>query len=308
MSVLEQNSRRKLMLGQDGNALFYLLALNAVLFVILYFIYVVYLLTDGNAFEFKTQVFDWFAVPSDPGVFITRPWTLLVYMFAQRDFWLLFANLLWLWSFGYILQDLTGNKKIIPLYLYGGFAGSIFFLLTVNLLPALKSGVVDQSYLSGAGPAIMAIAVAATTLAPRYKIFPFIGGGIPLWILTAIFVFITIFTANGIRNPGHVMAHVGGGLTGFLFMWQMTKGNDWSTWMNNLVTWLDDLFNPEKKQKKISDKKRLYYKSETKPFVKTPHITQQRIDELLDKINHKGYNSLTEEEKEFLKKASSEDF
>jgi hypothetical protein len=31
------------------------------------------------------------------------------------------------------------------------------------------------------------------------------------------------------------------------------------------------------------------------------------VDEILDKINQKGYNSLTEEEKELLKRASKEE-
>ncbi len=67
-----------------------------------------------------------------------------------------------------------------------------------------------------------------------------------------------------------------------------------------------DLFNPEKKQKKQIEKPKVFYKAEKKPFVKTPHVTQQRIDELLDKIHQKGYNFLSDEEKDFLKKASSE--
>jgi len=36
-------------------------------------------------------------------------------------------------------------------------------------------------------------------------------------------------------------------------------------------------------------------------------VTQQRIDEILDKINQKGYHFLTDEEKELLKRASEED-
>jgi DNA-binding IclR family transcriptional regulator len=78
--------------------------------------------------------------------------------------------------------------------------------------------------------------------------------------------------------------------------------------MNNFASWINDLFNPEKKLASKSEKQKLHYRAHEKPFVKTPHITQQRIDELLDKINQKGYSSLTEEEKEFLKKASAEDY
>jgi hypothetical protein len=109
------------------------------------------------------------------------------------------------------------------------------------------------------------------------------------------------------NNAGLAMAQLAAGIIGFLFSWQVKKGNDWSDWMNNLVSWVDGLFNPEKRHQQQMEKQRLYYKAQKKPFVKTPHLTQNRIDDLLDKINQKGYHSLSDEEKEFLKKASTED-
>ena len=38
------------------------------------------------------------------------------------------GNLLWIAAFGYILQDLAGNSKLIPLFIYGGLAGALFFI------------------------------------------------------------------------------------------------------------------------------------------------------------------------------------
>ncbi|MEP7319853.1 MAG: DUF6576 domain-containing protein, partial [Panacibacter sp.] len=58
-------------------------------------------------------------------------------------------------------------------------------------------------------------------------------------------------------------------------------------------------------KKPLSQQK--FYKSNRKPFEKIPRVTQQKLDELLDKINQEGYASLSAEEKEFLKKASQED-
>jgi hypothetical protein len=87
----------------------------------------------------------------------------------------------------------------------------------------------------------------------------------------------------------------------------MRKGYDWSNWMNNAYDWVNNLFNPEKPKKGKRIKTELFYKSSTKPYSKTSNITQQRIDDLLDKINQKGYNSLTDDEKELLKRASKED-
>ena len=307
MSVLEQNSRRKLMLGQEGNSLTTLLIINIVAFVILNFVKIVYLLTGDTEAAFIQEVLNWFTLPANPAILATRPWTLLTYMFTHYSIWLLISNLLWLWCFGYILQDLTGNKKLIPIYLYGGLAGGIFFMLTISAFPGLRANIANVAPMMGAGPATIALAISTAVISPKYKIFPLINGGIPLWILSAIFVVIH-FTTSGISHPGFAAADVAGGLMGFVFVWQMQKGNDWSDWMINLVNWVNDLFNPEKKHRKSVEKQRLYYKSTQQPFQKTPHVTQQRIDDLLDKINQKGYNFLSDEEKDFLKKASKEEF
>lgn len=304
MSLLQQNNRKKILLGQDGNSLVLLIIVNVIIFIILSFVKIVYLVNNSTEGVFQAQVLNVLSLPAQPQVFATRPWTLFSYMFVHNGIWELITSMLWLWGFGYILQDLTGNKKLIPIYLYGGLAGSVFFLLTVNLVPPLRENINSVFPLSGAGPAIMAIAIATTALAPRYRIFPMLN--IPLWVLTALFVLFKIGT-SGSGNPGHVASLIAGGLTGYIFVWQLQKGNDLGQWMSDFVNWLDDLFNPKKKHVQEPPSKQLFYKSNQKPFKKTPHVTQQRIDDLLDKINHKGYHALSEEEKEFLKKASREE-
>ena len=77
--------------------------------------------------------------------------------------------------------------------------------------------------------------------------------------------------------------------------------------MNNFFDWIGNLFNPDRPRKGKNIKEELFYKSSTKPYTKTPNITQERIDTILDKINQKGYHFLTDEEKELLRKASKED-
>lgn len=303
MSVMQQNSRRKMIMGQDGDSLFLLIIINVVAFVLLNFVKVIYQVTNNDLAEFQ-QVLTWFSIPAEANTFASRPWTLLTYMVSQIGFWPLLSSMLWLWSFGFILRDLVGNKKLVPVYLYGGFIAGLAFLITANAIPALRANAASTGALMGALPAVMAVAIATTVLSPQYRIFPMIGGGIPLWVLTAVFVLITLGTTNNIPFAAAIIA---AGAMGYLFSWQLKKGNDLGEWMNNLVIWVDGLFNPEKNNQKKSATQRLFYKSQKEPFQKTPHLTQQRIDELLDKINQKGYHSLTEEEKAFLKKAGSEE-
>ena len=311
MNVREYKTGKSPLLGQSNNALMLLIACNALVFILLNFLKIVYFISysDNSVAEsfFHKQILEWFTLPASFDHFISRPWTLLVYMFSNYSVWGLIGSLLWLWSFGYILQDLTGNKKIFPIYLYGGVAGGVVYLLSVNLIPGWQQNMEIIPDLTGGGAAVMAIAIATTTLAPNYRIFPLVSGGIPLWVLSLIYViidYVSIANAGG----GFVMAHVAGGLIGYLFIWQMKNGRDWSDWMNRLVDWVDDLFNPEKKHKKQSHKEKLFYQPTQKPFQKTTvNITQQRLDELLDKIHDEGYHMLTDEEKDFLKRASKEE-
>jgi membrane associated rhomboid family serine protease len=309
MSYYQQRNQSKLSIGQDGNTLTMLLAINLSVFAILAFIKVIYYFSfsEQGVPYFNQQVFKWFTLPADVDVFITRPWTLITHMFVHdtQTIWHILGNMLWLWAFGYILQDLTGNKKMVPLYIYGGLAGALVYGLAFNFIPALKPGLAESQAV-GASAAVMAIAIGATTLAPGYRIFPMLNGGIPLWVITVIYLIIDIASIP-FGNPGGHIAHLGGAAMGYFFVSALQRGHDWGAWMNNFFDWVNNLFNPDKPKKGMSPKTTLYYNSKVQPYKKANIITQQRIDEILDKISQKGYHSLTEDEKEMLKRASQED-
>ena len=300
MSVKAQNKRKKILLGEDTNALTWLIILNTLFFVSILFIKVIYDLSVGHSFVTDNNIDKLIAMPANGYSFLTRPWTIVTYMFSHNSIWYLISSLLWLWCFGYILQDLVGNNKLFPVYLYGGFFGGIFFLITANLIPSIHANIADFSML-GAGTSVMAVAIATTTFAPDYRIFPMLNGGVPLWVLTLIFAAIDIGTI-GLSNGAVAIAHIMGGVTGFFFIYQLKRGNDLGKWMISFTNWVNDLFNPEKNQQNQEQ----FYKATRKPFEKTHHFSQQKLDEILDKINDEGYHHLTEEEKEFLKKASKE--
>jgi hypothetical protein len=152
----------------------------------------------------------------------------------------------------------------------------------------------------------MAIAIGTTALAPGYRIFPMINGGIPLWVITVVYLIIDVATIP-YNNPGGHLAHIAGAGMGYAFFVALQRGYDWGSWINNFFDWVNNLFNPDKPKKGTSPKTTLYYNSKVPPYKKANVITQQRIDEILDKISQKGYNTLTEDEKEMLKRASKED-
>ncbi|MGB8194053.1 MAG: rhomboid family intramembrane serine protease [Chitinophagaceae bacterium] len=302
---LEERYKKKMVLGQDGNHLVNLVIALLLVFMIFKLIYVIYHFAELDTAAYYTHIFDWFILPADFDKLMSRPWTILTYMFMHDGVFHMLGNLLWLWAFGYIMQDLAGNGKLIPIFLYGGLAGAAFFLLSYNIFPRMLA-VSGQATLYGASGSIMAIAVATTMLAPDYRIFPMLNGGIPLWVLTLVFVIID-FATIPVANTGWYIAHISGAAMGLLFIYQMRKGNDWGAWINNFFDWAGNLFNPDKPKKSTVKQKYFYKVGKTSPYRKVPHVTQKRIDEILDKINQKGYRFLTDEEKEILKRASQDD-
>jgi membrane associated rhomboid family serine protease len=308
MPYYEQEYRRRPIFTQENSALLTLISINLIVFILMAFIQAIYHLKFEDSVQaniaYQNDIVSVVALPADLHKLAMRPWTLVTHMFVHGGLWHIFGNMLWLWMFGYILQDLTGNRKVFPVFLYGAFAGAIAFILAYNT-PALIAARPFASAV-GASAGIMAIAVATTFVAPSYRIFPMLAGGIPLWVITLVYVIIDLVTIPVSNTGGHI-AHLAGALTGFLFMYFFRRGYDWGEWMNNAWDWFTNLFNPEKpKRKRELIKQELFYKSGTKPYKKTPNVTEQRVNEILDKISSKGYNSLSEEEKDLLKRASQE--
>jgi membrane associated rhomboid family serine protease len=298
--------RKRFLLGDDNNALVGLVTINIIFYIVLLVIEVTYGSMQGNKTTFATEALPWFQLPASLSNLVTRPWTVLTYMFTHIGIWAMLGNMLWLWTFGLIFQQLSGNKRLIPVYIYGGLAGAVIFILSANLLPASRP-FTGTFWLYGANASNMALAAAATMLAPDYRFFRNIGGGIPIWVLTVVFMLIDFagVFSNGVAFS---LAHLAGAGAGFLFVYFVRKGYDGSVWMNKLYFGFMNLFDSRKQYVNKGVKEKVFYNTgDRKPYKKTSNVTQQRIDEILDKINQKGYHFLTDEEKNILKRAADED-
>jgi membrane associated rhomboid family serine protease len=299
--------RNRFTLGQDGNALTGLFTLNVIFFLILLIAQVAYFFYQQTPELYNAQVVQWFQLPASLTKLSERPWTIITYMFSDtgNNLIRIISNMLWLWAFGYILQEMTGNDKLIPVYLYGGVLGGIFFIAANYLIPPIH-GQINQSALLGANAASMAVAMATTTLSPNHKFFTMIRGGIPIWVLMGAYLFIDLVGVSSL-NAAYSLSHIGGALAGFLFVLFMRRGWDGSLWMNKFYHWITNLFNPNKNNNPSVKNKVFYNTGNRSPYSKKAIITQQRVDEILDKINQRGYQFLTDEEKQILKKAADED-
>jgi len=277
-----------------------LVAVNVIVFLLVNIVGVVLWLANADAQTFHTAsetVIDYLGVPSSLEHLLVRPWTLITYAFTHQGFLHLLFNMLMLYWFGNILSDFAGNKRVLPVYILGALVGAVVFIAGYNLLPVLRPTV--GLPMIGASAGVLALVVAAATLVPDYSIVLFLIGPVKLKWLALALVIIDVISLP-LNNAGGHLAHLGGALSGFLYISQLRRGRDFGKWIHQTAEFAS---NP-----KFSSPLRTVYKS-NKPAA-TPHGTSQQLkdlrtiedqlDKILDKISQSGYESLTKDEKDFL--------
>ena len=75
------------------------------------------------------------------------------------------------------------------------------------------------------------------------------------------------------------------------------------SWPYDLFDKLDTAFSPNEQKIRAKNSKK---RNEVINRIQSHHTTQSRIDNILDKINTQGYNSLTKEEREILMNAGKD--
>jgi membrane associated rhomboid family serine protease len=243
-------------------------------------------------------------------VFITRPWTLITYFFAHSlaDFFHILFNMLVFYWFGRLFIEYLGSDKLIAVYVLGGLAGGLVYLLMYNTIPfyseqlAIMPEVVDRYKfpgMVGASAAVYAVVVAIATLIPDYTFFLLFLGPVRIKYIAAFYVVVSFVGTIG-SNQGGNIAHLGGALIGFIYTKQLQAGVNWGSWITVTLQFFRDLFKPRPKVK-------VSYRSEKKQEPKKsgkPSVSQAELDAILDKISAAGYESLTKDEKEKLFNAS----
>lgn len=285
-----------------------LIIINVVVFLFLAVLNVFSSILD---FEFVFNfVYKQFSIPPTFSSFITRPWTIITYAFAHDlsgIFHILFNMLVFYW-FAKLVIEYLGSDKVISLYVLGALAGGVAYLLVYNLVPfyAGKAGLV--SGMVGASAAVYAVVVAAATLVPNYTFFLLFLGPVRIKYIAAFYIVLSFLGSVG-SNAGGNIAHLGGALIGYIFIKQLHKGNDWGAWVLSVIRFFKSFF-VRQSNIKVSYKKGSSSrpKSQTSKSASTSQSSsktpQDEIDDILDKISERGYESLTKEEKQKLFNAS----
>jgi membrane associated rhomboid family serine protease len=228
------------------------------------------------------------------GDFMHQPWSLFTYIFLHAGFMHLLGNMLWLYFIGILLEDLIGRRHINKLFVWGGIAGGLVFLLAYNLIPVFAS---QPMYpMVGASGGVTAVIVAAAAFSPRYTIYLFGVVAIQLrWIALIRITFDLLGLGDGM-NDGGQLAHLAGAAFGFLYILNL-KGDI-------RIPLPSMKLGKKKKQPFRNIRVEINQPVQNRKKFRIEHPRQEEIDAILDKINQSGYESLSKEEKEILFRAS----
>lgn len=270
---------------QHGNMLLRLIIINAIVFVSINLFAVI---LKGAGYKAIGEIPEMYlSMPIGIMEFIYKPWTIFTYMFMHDGPLHIIFNMLWFYWFGKVFELYLGDKKILPVYIYGGLAGGLLALLIVNIMPGFRD---EAGIMVGASGAVLAVVFAAATINPDHMVRLIFIGDVRIKYIAVVTLLIDLVSIR-YGNTGGYICHLGGAIMGYTYIKALQSGTDLGAIFSNVR----NLF-------KRKSKVRLTHKSEQKNIAgptKTDNV-QKRIDEILDKISRSGYDSLSKEEKDFL--------
>lgn len=237
---------------------------------------------------FKSSfVLDWFSLSSNDfqkGLI----WKTLSYSFIHGSFLHIFMNLLSLYLIGSAVSNSLGKENFLKLYLGAALFGALIWL-SLNWD--------SRGYLVGASGSIFGVMVffCISHQDSELILFPL---PIPIkakWLGIVLVGWQLISLPNEINKTSNIAysAHLGGALFGFLFYkFNFLRDFSFFQWKNQI-------------KKKWNNHSKISKKS-SKQFslnIQNRDSLQIEVDRILDKINEKGFGSLTNDEKHTLDRA-----
>ncbi len=283
------------------NSLYKLMAINLIAFFILLISRVVLTLSGFGA-VYKEGL-KWIMMPASLPTLAKQPWSILTYFFLHEGPFHILFNLLFLYYFGLLIHQYLGSRKLANLYILGGVFGAGFYLLMYNIAPYF-SGAVDTSFMLGASAGVFAVVVGAATLAPQTTFVLLLFGPVKIVYIAAFYVLLSFASSIG-ENAGGEIAHLGGAMLGFGYIFLLRKGWDLGIPIQKVGLFFENLF--RKRAPKVSYRRATSTatgsrstKSEQMQAGAKDALSQEEVDKILDKIAEKGYEGLTKEEKRKL--------
>jgi membrane associated rhomboid family serine protease len=229
-------------------------------------------------------------------------WRLFTGMFLHSPLshWHIIWNMLWLWWLGRDVEALYGSKEFLTFYLVAGVLGNVLWGVAAFWSPVNEP---EKMSALGASGAVMAVQVLATLHFPNRIIYLFWVIPVPLWLVTLIAIAGDLyFFLSGMPTGVGVAAHLGGAGFGAAY---------WYFQIRLLHLWSDFV---SRARRTARPRPRLRVYREEPEMSAGPPAAPERMDRqlaseadrVLEKISRQGKDSLTDEEREILRRASEE--
>ncbi len=273
----------------------------------------------------RDVIYEWFALwPIGENFW---PWQLLTYQYLHGGFGHLFFNMLALWMFGMELENIWGTRRFAVYYTLCGISAGLVHMAITPLLGDLLGPTI------GASGSVMGVLLAFGLIFPDRPVMMFpIFFPIPARIFVLLYAGLDLVlgVSNASDGVAH-FAHLGGALGGFLLLkfggplwaWLDEKAGEPGRSSFSHQGDVQDVeyrdvdrgpqirydYRQDVEPEPVSEPPSRFSESEqtlTKFVVDGKRVTQEQIDEILDKISQAGYHSLTEHEKNILFQVSKQ--
>ena len=207
-------------------------------------------------------------------------WQPFTYLFFHGGIWHVLINMFVLWMFGSELEKYWGKSEFLRFFFVTGVGSGL-----VTVLFGLSS----STPVVGASGAIYGVLLAYGLMFPNRLVYLYFLIPIKVKYLVILIGTIAFFSSlnPGYSNISH-LTHLSGMIIGFVYLRSNLSSNlNWNT-INHFVIHRKNEIKRHYKDKKNEKREALKLK----------------VDAVLDKINEKGYDSLSKSEREFLFTAS----
>ena len=202
-------------------------------------------------------------------------WQPFTYMFFHGGIWHVLINMFVLWMFGNELERLWGKKFFLNYYFTTGVgAGLVTMIFGLNSMTPIV----------GASGAVYGVLLAYGVIYPNRQVYLY--GLIPIksiWFVIGVGVIAFLSSFNEMSQISH-LTHLSGMIIGYLLLKKPVR---WKTLWFSISKRVTE-YKVQKEEKKVLQQ----------------HVIERDVDQILDKINREGFNSLSEEEQDRLYKGS----
>jgi len=287
--------------GYDNNAVLKLIFFLAGSYIALAISWAIVMIVYIKADNFNIYFVPNIALPRLAD-FSSHWYTLFIYgiFHFPNSFMEMLSNMLWLYCFGSVLQMLVGKKQIAPIFFFSLLVGGVFYLLAQLLPGGLGT---CPPHIMGPRAGLMGICAAAVTITPKYRFYLTETFSIPIMAVAGVFL-VLMLIGSGYYLPVVAMM-AGGALAGFLFIKLLQAGYRPAEWLYIIAHKLESMVTPN--EQAIAKRNKVRRGTVLKNMgTQAANSTEKKVDDILDKILQKGYNSLTPDEKEVLIRAGKD--